>query len=180
MSLTEEECNRFYHKANVDDEFKCLFDRANQREREVIHSYLLLHLFHYFVVMFCRSSKQLSHTYAAGYNWMEVARFLIEEGKVDVDCKGGIPILEVAAQGSNKMIEYFNSIGANINAKRENFDWNALHFAAANGHSETVKLLVSLGCDFKAQDWKGKTPLEVAQQQNKKEVVEFLKKVEQQ
>jgi ankyrin repeat protein len=105
---------------------------------------------------------------------------LIEEGKVDPDCKKiGIPAICSASKGgNNKMIEYLLSVGANINAKNMNGQ-NAIHLAAYFVKLETMKLLVSLGCDFNAKNGDGKTPLQVVQKYGKMESVAFLKQVEQ-
>jgi ankyrin repeat protein len=63
---------------------------------------------------------------------LEVARYLIEEGKVDVDCKeGGLPpICNAARLSCIDVIEYFLSVGANVNARQRSSGWNALHSAA--------------------------------------------------
>ena len=44
------------------------------------------------------------------------------------------------------------SLGADIQARTSNKDVTPLHFAAENGHLDTVKELVSLGADINAMD----------------------------
>jgi ankyrin repeat protein len=105
---------------------------------------------------------------------------LIEEGKVDPECKQlGVPAICIAAAApeTDKLIEYLVTVGANVNATIK-YNWNALHYAACYGKSDTVKLLVSLGGNFKAKNNGGETPLQLAQNQEHKEIVEFLKQVE--
>jgi ankyrin repeat protein len=111
---------------------------------------------------------------------MKRMRYLIEEGKVDPDCKefGFPPICGASSEGYNKMIEYLVSIGANINAK-DKYDQNALHHAVIYGQLRTMQLLISLGANFNVKNYDAKTPLQLAQEENKKEIVEFLKEVEQ-
>jgi ankyrin repeat protein len=120
---------------------------------------------------------------------MELVRYLIEEGKVDVDCKesGFPPICDAAWEGNIEMIEYLVSVGANINAKADDINAkhngnvnnrNALHSAACTSQLKTVKLLVSFGCDFKAKGNDGKTPLQLIQGKGNRTVVEFLTQVE--
>jgi ankyrin repeat protein len=130
-------------------------------------------------------TKQWCLSEAAFWDWMEVVRYLIEEG-VDPNCKEyGCPAICSAAKNEkrmNKMIEYLISVGADINGRNLNpgtIDWNALHSAAYYGQFESVKLLVSLGCDFKAKENTGKTPLQFAQLYERKDIVEFLKQIEQ-
>jgi ankyrin repeat protein len=131
---------------------------------------------------------------------MEMVKYLVEERKVDVNCKEyGIPaICSASASGNNKVIEYLLSVGANINARNTNGD-NALHKAASSRKNEriesltygqqpmgeniiveTVKLLVSRGCDFNAKNNSGQTPLEVAQKSSFDAVlvIEYLKLVQ--
>jgi ankyrin repeat protein len=105
---------------------------------------------------------------------------LIEEGKVDVECKeyGRPAILNAAWKGNNRFIEFLLFAGADINGKIKNTYHNALHFAAFKGKIETVKLLVSLGCDFKAKTADGKTPLQEAENAMETNVLHFLKQVE--
>jgi ankyrin repeat protein len=159
MSLSTEEQKLFREKAKkgeLDDEFKSLFQKAGNKQREDC-------LYH-----------------ATWSESFETVKHMIEEGKVDVDCKedGASPITGAATVGNNKIIEYLLSVGANINAKISE-DWNPLHVAACYSQFDTVKLLVSLGCDFNAKDKQGKTPLKWAQQALQDEIAEFLTQVQQ-
>jgi ankyrin repeat protein len=112
---------------------------------------------------------------------LEVVRYLIEEEKVDVHCKKfGFPaVCWAASSGRQQVIKYLVSVGANVNTQDKPHGWNALHRAVLFGQLETVQLLISLGCDFNAKDNDGLTPIQLAQEQGTKEIVEFLKLVEQ-
>ena len=56
--------------------------------------------------------------------------------------------------------------------------WTPLHWAAAHGHYEVVRALVSeFGASVRAQTKHGETPLDVAKRLQQKEVAEFLKGV---
>jgi len=90
----------------------------------------------------------------------------------------GIPILcRMAIFGNDDMIELYLSKGGNLKVIYEEIKWNALHCCAYNGYLETTKYLISLGIDYKAKDMIGKTPLDLAKDRNKTEIIEFLEKV---
>jgi ankyrin repeat protein len=50
-----------------------------------------------------------------------------------------------------------------------------LHFAAADGDLETVKLLVGKGADVNARDDRNDSPLSLAQKGKHQQVVDFLR-----
>jgi len=58
------------------------------------------------------------------------------------------------------------------------FNQTALHLAALNGHYSVVEYLVNQKADINAKNLEGKTPLELASENWKSNVVEFLKRKE--
>ena len=48
-------------------------------------------------------------------------------------------------------------------------------YAAEKGHIEIVKLLLDHGADINAKDKDGKTALDLARENNKEKIVEYLK-----
>jgi len=90
----------------------------------------------------------------------------------------GHPILfRMVPFGNDEMIELYLSKGGNLNVIDQD-KWNALHCCVLNGHLETTKYLVSVGIDYKAKDMNGRTPLELAKQRKKMEIIDFLEEVQ--
>ena len=50
----------------------------------------------------------------------------------------------------------------------------ALHYAAGNGHTDTVRLLIDRGCDFRAAASDGMTALEYALAEKREAVVRVI------
>jgi ankyrin repeat protein len=115
----------------------------------------------------------------SGKDWLDVIRFLIENG-IDPNChEFGVPALNNAAHnGQNGVIRFLISVGADINKKGRFRGWNPLHWGASFGQLESVKLLVSMGCDFNARNDKNCNPRQVAEEEGREDVVQFLWHVE--
>jgi ankyrin repeat protein len=45
---------------------------------------------------------------------------------------------------------------------KDNYGWTPLHYASANNHIETAKLLLDAGADLNIEDEDGETPLYLA------------------
>ena len=63
--------------------------------------------------------------------------------------------------------------GADLDAKTIN-GYTPLHITARHGHLEIVKYLIEIGVDFMAINNEEKTPLDLAIELNKTDVVAFL------
>ena len=67
-------------------------------------------------------------------------------------------LIQASAQGNQKLVAHCLERGADIHARDEP-GGTALHYAAENGHLETVKALLSWGADEESVDKRGRTPL---------------------
>ena len=118
----------------------------------------------------------------AGFTVLHVATYwgdlgLVKEliGKgVDVNAKfgAGETVLHVAAlSGKLDLVKYLVEKGADVNAKAGlgGNRGTVLHFAAAGGNLEMVKYLVEHGADVNAKDDDGRTPADVAREQEIKD-----------
>jgi len=55
------------------------------------------------------------------------------------------------------------------------YNYTPLHFAACNGHLNVIEFLVKQNVDLNIKEKNGKTPLVLASEKGKWNVVEFLK-----
>jgi len=104
---------------------------------------------------------------------------LISKG-VDVkarDAAGNTPLHGAAEAGRREVAELLIAKGADINAKTTNEDVTTpLHRAAFAGHKEMVELLIARGADANIRDYRGRTALDLAEQQGHTEIAEMLRK----
>ena len=111
---------------------------------------------------------------AAWYGHLKVAQILISNG-ADVNSKnnsGETPLSQAISSGSTETVELLIANGADVNAKKYNH--TVLHEAAEDGYIEMVKLLVEKGADINAKNNRGKTPLDLARDKKRQDVVQFL------
>lgn len=81
-----------------------------------------------------------------------------------------------AGSGSTDMTRLLLDKGANINDKENEDGQTPLHRAATKGHANIVEILLANGADVNAKDSRGRTALDLAQQQDRTEIVELLRK----
>lgn len=67
------------------------------------------------------------------------------------------------------------ALGAYVNHV-ETDGWNALHFAALNGHKDVVELLLVADINVYAETENGRQPKEMAETAGHKEIVDILDK----
>ena len=65
----------------------------------------------------------------------------------------------LAENASFEIVELLIKNGANVRVCEPEQQWTALHFAAREGHSDIVKLLLENGAEVDAKDSFGNTPL---------------------
>ncbi len=85
------------------------------------------------------------------------------------------PLASAVAANQIELARLLIARGANVNAKAAS-DFTPLHEAAARGDIEFAKLLMDHGADVHAKSADGKTPLSFAEEHNRTEMVEFLRK----
>ncbi|MDR0609809.1 MAG: ankyrin repeat domain-containing protein [Planctomycetaceae bacterium] len=113
---------------------------------------------------------------AAFYNSnVEVLQYLISQG-IDVNAKdicGMTPLHAAASSNSNvEVLQYLVSKGAEVNAKDKYGGRTPLHLAAFyNRNVEVLQYLISQGIDVNAKDNDGKTPLNLANTDEKKKIL---------
>lgn len=111
---------------------------------------------------------------------ISIVKLLLEEGvDPNIQDKDGKPIvLSMSRKGNTEMIKLFISYSGNVHLS-DNSHKNALHYSAFYGHFETTRFLVSIGVNFKAENENGKTPLQIAEDQNADQlIIEYLRQVE--
>ena len=77
-------------------------------------------------------------------------------------------------EGNIEAVKQHIAAGTDVNAVGGLLGWTPLHFAAAFGHKEIVKLLVAKGADVNTKNENGYTPLDLAKRHPK--VANFLRK----
>jgi len=87
---------------------------------------------------------------------------------------GGRTLLHYASwAGSNEVVEFLISQGADIVSRSENGE-TPLHFASLSVNVNVIKSLISRGADVNSKNSDGETPLHYAVRARKKEAVELL------
>ncbi|WP_253302940.1 ankyrin repeat domain-containing protein [Wolbachia endosymbiont of Psylliodes chrysocephala] len=77
-----------------------------------------------------------------------------------------------ASYGHKKMVDtLLKAEGININAVYKPYLWTPLHLAAKNGHIDIVRALVEKGIDLLLKDQNGKTPRDLAKNDDMKELL---------
>ncbi|CAJ0830249.1 7041_t:CDS:2 [Entrophospora sp. SA101] len=134
------------------------------------------------------------HSGAAAGN-LGLVKFALDHGQsIDSALNGVLPIHAACINGNANVVQYLIERGANVNSPRHprklsgadktksssgysvgTTGSTALHFAAANGCTQTVELLLKNGAMVDVADKYGSTPLSVAMAKNHNDVVELLK-----
>jgi hypothetical protein len=87
-----------------------------------------------------------------------------------------ISLNEAAATGNLDLIKSLIAKGADVNNKEDPRYRTPLERAVIGGHVNIVKLLIANGADISAKNNDGQTPLDIAVRQNRKDLVELLRK----
>ncbi|XP_070848193.1 ankyrin repeat domain-containing protein 16 [Chaetodon trifascialis] len=97
---------------------------------------------------------------------ISVARLLLEKHQVSptaVDILGVQPVHQVAVTGQEEALWFLvRDLKVDVNQKATDIEVTALHYAAKEGHTSTIKTLLELGADLHVRDKKGRTALHMA------------------
>ncbi len=107
-----------------------------------------------------------------------VVQLLLTHG-ADVNAKnrqGLTPLHAAAEEGHRQIVELLITSGADFNARNTSNDATPLHRAVVGGHREVVETLLAHGADMDVKNRRGRTPLAVANQFGRAEIVELLHK----
>ncbi|KHJ42648.1 Poly(ADP-ribose) polymerase catalytic domain protein [Trichuris suis] len=129
-------------------------------------------------ILNCRDVEGRNSTplhFAAGYNRLEVVRFLVESGaNLHARDKGGLePLHNACSYGHYEVTELLIQNGADVNAC-DLWKFTPLHEAAANGKFDICKLLLSHGADRSLVNRDGETPLDLVKDSNS-DIADLLK-----
>ncbi|VDN03065.1 unnamed protein product [Thelazia callipaeda] len=104
--------------------------------------------------------------FAAGYNRVEVLKYLLEKGaNIEARDTGWlVPLHNACAYGHLVVAELLVKYGANLNAV-DKWGYTPLHEAALKGKFEVCKLLLLNGADSKHKGRDGKIPLDVVKEE---------------
>jgi hypothetical protein len=88
------------------------------------------------------------------------------------------PLIVAVQEGRDEVAAYLLSKGANVQADDWLQGWTPLHIAARRGDLNMAKLLLKHGAKLTAKDARGRTPLDLAAEEKRPEVVELLNGLE--
>ncbi len=118
--------------------------------------------------------------YIACVESLDIVKMLVDAG-ADVNLKSnmGIAPLFVAVRSKHILIaKYLLSKGARINEKNGKNGETALYQACFGGSLDIVKVLIDAGADVTITNAQGKTPLDVAIENNHQEIVHYLESLQ--
>ena len=101
--------------------------------------------------------------------------FLAKENKIDDQNRDGYSILHAAIRkGKTEVVTFALANGANVNLRSKSKK-SPLHYAAQYNQLAAAKLLVEAKADLTVKDKRGRTALDLAQGEAKRELAKFLR-----
>lgn len=92
---------------------------------------------------------------------ISVARLLLEKHQASptaADILGAQPVHQVAVTGHDKALSFLvQDLNVDVNQRATGIKLTALHYAAKEGHTSTIKTLLELGADLHARDKNGRS-----------------------
>uniref|UniRef100_A0A3Q3GMI3 Ankyrin repeat domain-containing protein 16 n=1 Tax=Labrus bergylta TaxID=56723 RepID=A0A3Q3GMI3_9LABR len=97
---------------------------------------------------------------------ISLARLLLDKHQASptaADTLGAQPLHQVAVTGQEEALRFLvRDLNVDVNRRATNIHLTALHYAAKEGHTSTIKTLLELGADLCVRDNKGRTALHMA------------------
>ncbi|XP_029507975.2 ankyrin repeat domain-containing protein 16 [Oncorhynchus nerka] len=97
---------------------------------------------------------------------ISVAKLLLEMHQASPtasDILGAQPVHQVAVTAQEEALEFLvRDLGVDVNQTATDMQLTSLHYAAKEGHTSTIKALLTLGADLHVRDKKGRTALHMA------------------
>ncbi|KAG8005750.1 Ankyrin repeat domain-containing protein 16 [Nibea albiflora] len=97
---------------------------------------------------------------------ISAARLLLEKHQASptaADRVGAQPVHQVAVTGQDKALRFLvRDLNVDVNQRASDMQLTALHYAAKEGHTSTIKTLLELGADLHVRDKKGRSALHMA------------------
>jgi ankyrin repeat protein len=107
-------------------------------------------------------------------NMEEVLKSLQRGAYVNIrNSAGWTPTIYASARQDITALKEILKYGPDLN-RTENDGWTALHFAASQGNVETARLLIENNANPVQRTVNGKTPRDIAIDENRSEILEFL------
>lgn len=132
---------------------------------------------------------QTSLMFASKWGYIEIVELLIDK-KVEINMQmddGWTALMDAIDSDQIEIAKLLIEKGADVNLKSKSRaletqegksvqfgGWTALMVAAFKGHTEIAKLLIEKGADLNAKDEHGQTPLTVAKQWKRSEIIRLL------
>jgi ankyrin repeat protein len=88
---------------------------------------------------------------------------------------GATPLHTAALGGDSEVVKLLLDHGAEINARDQESGATPLSYAASLGRGEVVELLLARGADLTLRNTRGQTPLDLAEENNQKEISDLLR-----
>lgn len=103
---------------------------------------------------------------ALQHGHVDIARLLLEKHgacPTAVDALGAQALHRAAVTAQDGAIRFLVAeLGVGVNERATALQLTALHYAAKEGHTDTIRTLLSLGADLEAKDGKGRSALHAA------------------
>lgn len=94
---------------------------------------------------------------------LEIETFSTDFAQLEIPQSGGKTVLHyVAESGNNETLLELLQQSPNVNVTQPLFHWTPLHYAAANGHLLTIRILIEAGAGVNCRNYYLETPLHMA------------------